>query len=129
MRKKVSLITLLSTIIHGIVGAVTSFISIISIVLMIVLSGFIKDSAGMLNKTYYDSVTGGWEVLFGLIGTFLGVFVLVVLALIFFFVLLPNRLARRLMHILIADIQTCPAADLSPVHFNYFHHENNHLLL
>lgn len=97
IKKKVLTISLLSTIIHGMVAVVTSFISIISIVFMIIVSGFIKESAGMLDKPYYDSVTGGWEVLFGMIGTFLGLFVFVALAVVVLFVLLPAILNTLVM--------------------------------
>ena len=97
IKKKVSIISLLSTIIHGAVAAVTSLISVISIVFMIVVSGFVKESAGMLDKPYYDSVTGGWEVLFGLIGTFLGLFIFVALAVVVLFVLLPAILNTLVM--------------------------------
>lgn len=72
-RKKVAGLSLTSTIMQGITLFITASILIILIVLCFALFGIMGDSIGSMENIDPDSVTAGWEVLFGTAGGFLGI--------------------------------------------------------
>lgn len=73
MREKVVRYSLISTIMQGISLLFFTGLLIILVVLTFSLSGFIGDSAGLMENINPDDVTAGWQVLFGAAGSFFGV--------------------------------------------------------
>ena len=84
IKEKVVRYSLISTIMHGITLAFVAGLMIMLIVLTFILSGWIGESAGMMENVNPDDVTTGWQVLFGAGGSFLGAFawILIVAAIV-----------------------------------------------
>ncbi len=74
IRDKVSKYSLISTVMHGITLVFIAGVLIMLIVLTFLLSGWIGESAGLMENVNPDDVTAGWQVLFGAGGSLFGAF-------------------------------------------------------
>ena len=77
-KNKVVRLSLISTIIQGILLAITVALMIALIVFMFFLIGVIRESSGDMGNINPDDVTAGWQVIFGLAGSVFGVLELIV---------------------------------------------------
>ena len=72
-RNKVARFCLVSNIMQGISLFFIVGLLVLSLVLAFSLSGYIAESAGMMENVNPDDVTAGWQVLFGAAGSFFGI--------------------------------------------------------
>ncbi len=78
-RNKVARFSLISTIMQGISLFFIAGLLILLVVLTLSLTGYIAESAGLMENVNPDDVTAGWQVLFGAAGSFFGVIAGIVL--------------------------------------------------
>ena len=89
IRKKVVRFTLISTILQGISLLLILGFIITLIVLIVGLTGVMKESTGLMENVNPDDVTAGWQVLFGAAGGVFGLIAGIVLLFAILFLIGP----------------------------------------
>lgn len=79
IRNRIAAFSMVTTVIQGLTAVISLVCVVIAIIGMVVLSGVISESFGMMENVAPNSVVAGWQVLFGLGGMFLGIFGLIVI--------------------------------------------------
>lgn len=89
IKNRIAAFSMITTVIQGLAAVVLFAFVVIAIIGMVILSGVITESSGMLDNIDPESVVAGWQVLFGIGGVFLGIFGFVVIAALLFFFGIP----------------------------------------